>query len=96
MVDPIGNRPGMTGPTRIAPVRTVAPSSPGTAALPGDRLETDAVGLRRSLAEAPPVDTERVAEIRKAIEKGEFPITPARIADRLLALKLNWNPNGAA
>mgnify|MGYP003592235695 FL=1 len=32
-----------------------------------------------------PVDADRVAEIRKAIEKGTYPILPAKIADAMIA-----------
>jgi negative regulator of flagellin synthesis FlgM len=34
---------------------------------------------------AAPVDTDRVQEIRKAIEEGTYPIVPARIADAMIA-----------
>ena len=33
----------------------------------------------------PPVDPERVAELKRAIEKGDYPLVPARIADALIA-----------
>jgi negative regulator of flagellin synthesis FlgM len=33
----------------------------------------------------PPVDAERVAEIRKAIESGSYPVIPARVADAMIA-----------
>lgn len=32
-----------------------------------------------------PVDSDRVAEIRKAVESGEYPLVPARIADAMIA-----------
>jgi hypothetical protein len=69
----------------VEPVKTVA-SEPRRSNPP-----------RRELSQLdggqPPVDTERVARIRKAIQDGRFPIYPSTIADRLLALKLEWNPN---
>lgn len=34
---------------------------------------------------APPVDVERVMEIRKAVENGTYPVTPTRIADAMIA-----------
>ena len=34
---------------------------------------------------APPVDAERVAVIRKAVESGAYPLVPARIADAMIA-----------
>jgi negative regulator of flagellin synthesis FlgM len=33
----------------------------------------------------PPVDAERVLTIRRAIETGKYPITPAKIADAMIA-----------
>jgi len=36
-------------------------------------------------AGAPPVDAERVAEIRRAIETGTYPLIPARVADAMIA-----------
>lgn len=33
----------------------------------------------------PPVDIERVALIRKAVEDGSYPVVPARIADAMIA-----------
>ena len=47
------------------------------------------------MAASAPVDSDRVATIKKAIAEGRFSILPATIADRLIALKLQWNPNGA-
>jgi negative regulator of flagellin synthesis FlgM len=56
-----------------APVSTPAPSAP-------------AVQTSRALdAGAPPIDIDRVAEIRKAVENGTYPILPARIADAMIA-----------
>jgi len=52
--------------------------------------------MASEMASAPVVDAERVARIRKAIEDGNFPLVPSTIADRLLALKLQWNPNDQA
>jgi len=45
------------------------------------------------MAASAPVDTDRVAKIKKAIADGNFPIVPATIADRLIALKLQWHPD---
>jgi len=33
----------------------------------------------------PPVDPERVIELKRAIEKGSYPLVPAKIADALIA-----------
>lgn len=37
---------------------------------------------------SPPVDNERVAEIRKAIKEDRYPLVPTQIADALIAAKL--------
>ena len=87
--------------TRVAaaaPVAAVAPVT-GVATTPTPSARVDIAqtsGLAQKMAAAPPVDTDRVATIKKAIADGRFPITPATIADRLIALKLQWNPNEAA
>lgn len=36
-------------------------------------------------AGSPPVDRERVDMIRKAVEKGTYPVVPAKIADAIIA-----------
>jgi len=36
-------------------------------------------------AGAPPVDAERVAVIRKAVESGTYPVVPTKIADAIIA-----------
>lgn len=97
MVDPIGNKAGPVADRRIAPV---APAAPVAAAQPVASemraVESTAAELSGTMAAKPPVDSERVAKIRKAVQDGNFPIYPATIADRLLALKLEWSPNDAA
>jgi negative regulator of flagellin synthesis FlgM len=97
MVDPIGNKAGAVADRRIAPV---APAAPVAVAQPvaneAKTVESTAVQLSGTMAAEPPVDAERVARIRKAIEDGKFPIYPTTIADRLLALKLEWSPNDPA
>lgn len=96
MVDSIGNKAGAVADRRIAPV---APAAPVAAAKPANdvkTVESTAAELSSAMAAKPPVDSERVARIRKAVEDGKFPIYPTTIADRLLALKLEWSPNDAA
>lgn len=33
----------------------------------------------------PPVDSERVAEVRRAVESGRYPLMPAHVADAMIA-----------
>ena len=99
MVDPIGTRPIDGGVARIAataPVVMIAPATT-TVAAPTGRVDLAQVGaLAQTMAASPPIDGDRVATIKKAIADGNFPIVPATIADRLIALKLQWNPHDEA
>lgn len=86
--------------TRVAaaaPVAAVAPvTSAATTLTPAATVDiAQTSGLAQAMAATPPVDTDRVATIKKAIADGRFPIVPATIADRLIALKLQWSPNDA-
>ena len=101
MVDVSGAKPvGEGAVTRVAapaPVTRVATAiaqSPRPPSPLGDVAQ--AGGLAQSLAASAPVDTDRVAKIKKAIADGNFPIVPATIADRLIALKLQWHPTDEA
>lgn len=100
MVDAIGwkgagavaKAASVTTPTSVA----VGSSTPAQEATPAVAVSTAATGLAKAMAAAPPVDTDRVAKIKAAIAAGKFPILPSTIADRLIALKLNWDPNAKA
>lgn len=90
MVDPIGAKPvqavGVRGITQLV----AAPR------LTGGRSSVAEPTVLRDLSSAPPVDVERVARIRKAVEEGRFPFSPATIADNLLALRFEWTANDQA
>ncbi|GHA06545.1 flagellar biosynthesis anti-sigma factor FlgM [Novosphingobium arvoryzae] len=52
---------------------------------------SDAPTVERSdafKAGAAPVDAERVSEIRKAIDRGNYPVIPMRVADAMIAAGL--------
>ena len=70
-----------------AAMPTPAPTSPPQA--PASDIARLS-GIRAELAARPPVDGERVAQIKRAIATGTFPILPATIADRLLAVRYEW------
>jgi negative regulator of flagellin synthesis FlgM len=56
-----------------------------------DRAEepTSAVSLSDAVdAGQPPVDIDRVEVIRKAVETGQYPVVPAKIADAMIAAGL--------
>lgn len=97
MVDSISSKTVGSVERRVAPVASTvaAPVVTTVAAKPEETVSTLS-GIARSLAASAPVDTDRVATIKKAIADGKFPILPATIADRLLALSLQWNPNDQA
>lgn len=96
MVDSVGGKPLFVGERSIGRVERAAPIR---AAETPVRAETRAPVLgqvARELASAPPVDADRVNRIRRAIADGKFPISPATIADHLLALRMNWTGNDQA
>jgi negative regulator of flagellin synthesis FlgM len=103
MVDSLGAKPIMdSGATRITAATPTQPAtgvaaaaSTGTGTATARSALVQAAGLASSMAASAPIDTDRVATIKKAIAEGRFPILPATVADRLIALKLQWSPNGA-
>lgn len=101
MVDSVGSRP-VTSIGQRAIARTEGQARAGAAAPAETTARKTGVALlsggttAATLSSSPPIDTDRVATIRKAIADGRFPLSPATIADRLIALKLDWNSNEAA
>jgi negative regulator of flagellin synthesis FlgM len=63
-------------------VRT-GPTTPVAADTP--KAEGIALASVLSAGGEAPVDHERVAEIRKAIEQGHYPLKPVKIADAMIA-----------
>lgn len=50
-----------------------------------------AIEVSRSVDTAkPPVDSDRVAEIRNALKDGSYPLVPAKIADAMIAAQLSF------
>lgn len=72
-------------PTSTAPAQSAAQSLAATAIRPqvgaAPAVETSAA----LDAGAAPVDTDRVAQIRHAVESGNYPVIPTRIADAMIA-----------
>jgi negative regulator of flagellin synthesis FlgM len=52
--------------------------------------------LAKELAAKPPVDSNRVQRIKDALANGTFPISPATLADQLIALRYDWLSNDPA
>ena len=64
------------------PLRSATPAAP---AAPGISLEVaDASDSAR-----PPVDAERVAQIRDALREGSYPLLPAKIVDAMIAAQIS-------
>ena len=97
MVDPIGIKTGTVANSRsVAVVATQAAAAPKAVRGDARPVESEAAVLSSTMAASAPVDSERVARIKKAIEQGRFPLIPSTVADRLLALKMEWDPSGEA
>ncbi len=100
MVDSIGPKAPTPRDRRIAPLggaTTAAPvASVADQPLADVQSANPVASLTASLASEPPVDTAHVARIRQAIADGSFPISPATVADRLLALKMDWAAHDAS
>ncbi len=88
MVDPIGIKAVSTNDRRIAPVGSVT-VVPLATRLP-DQTTANVLAVSHDLAATAPVDTNRVATLRQAIADGSYSISPAQIADRLIALHTEW------
>lgn len=95
MIDPIGTKvagatdlrsESVKADAAVAKVAEVARAQPA----PAQAVTLGASAAARSLAAAPPVDHERVAQIRKAVQEGRFPLYPATVADRLIAFEQGW------
>lgn len=96
MIDPIGTRPNAAVTARSDTVKAVT-VAPKTVATPGATEQPVSNVIRaqstvKEMAANPPIDQERVDIIRTAIAHGRFPITPATIADRLIAYAEGWRP----
>lgn len=99
MVDPIGPKALAGVDRRLAPVAPVSATQVPQSAVAESAVRADPSTLQaltKPAAATPPVDVNRVAKIKRAIEEGNFPLVPSTIADRLLALKLDWKPNDPA
>lgn len=95
MVDSVRPSTTVISDLRVGAVARVAPSATPDAPVAAAAPEAPAT-LAKSLAATPPVDIDRVAQIKSAIANGTFPLSPARIADQLIALRYDWMSNDQA
>ena len=49
-----------------------------------------AVEIAAPTQSGPPIDTDRVAQIRDALRDGSYPLVPAKIADAMIAAQLKF------
>lgn len=86
---------GIAGPRALGESdRAQLPARPEITQKPtnASRTNVNGVSVETSInveAGQPPVDGDRVAEIRKALEDGRYPLVPAEIADAMIAAQLN-------
>jgi negative regulator of flagellin synthesis FlgM len=92
MIDPIGVTPGTVPGVRVESQDTakVVPLQPVRAVQPAAVAETSARETAKALAFRPPVDLERVHQIKRELQDGRYPLVPATIADRMIEAQLRW------
>lgn len=79
-------RPVVAGDQTPAPARSAAPSPRTAPAAGGVSLEVSASAAE---AAAPPVDAERVQQIRAALRDGSYPLVPTKIVDAMIAAQVS-------
>jgi negative regulator of flagellin synthesis FlgM len=94
MVEPLGVKPATTGDLRIGAVTRVAQAAPTRIA--PQLAEPAQTTLAAQMAAKAPVDADRVRAIKDAVAQGRFPLSPATIADRLIAARYEWMYNDQA
>lgn len=97
MVESVGSNGGKVGEVALVPVARVASSTPVKRVEDGSASQiAGAASTAKAMSAEPPVDAERVRRIKAAVASGTFPISPATIADRLVALRYEWMSNDEA
>lgn len=91
MIDPIGVTPGTVQGVRAEPREAAKVVSLQPLRAPDPAVaETSARETAKALAAKPPVDADRVHQIRRALQEGRYPLVPAKIADRMIAAQMKW------
>ena len=90
---------GSIGPGNSNPIEKIRISSAvnSASAESSPAAQTDSVhitqsarsmaALAQAVSDAPDIDTGRVAAVQQAIDSGQYTVSPARIADRLMQLE---------
>ncbi|MFD1610243.1 flagellar biosynthesis anti-sigma factor FlgM [Sphingomonas tabacisoli] len=95
MIDPIGVTPGTVpsgrvesdGKAKVVRIDAVRAAEPAVVA------ETSVRETAKALAFRPPVDLERVRQIKQALADKGYPIVPSTIADRMIEAQMRWVDN---
>lgn len=88
MVDAIGVKPLINDRTIAGIARVATPAAAVSVTKQAERSQAPTVAAQLSVSA--PVDTDRVKKIQQAIADGNFPLSPATIADRLIAARYEW------
>lgn len=70
-----------------ARTRSTAGPTQSPATRPGVAIE---VGAASGDTSTPPVNSDRVQEIRKALKDGSYPLVPTKIADAIIAARISF------
>ncbi len=79
---------------RIGAATRVAAAAPAVTSAPAQAPA--APTLARMMASSAPVEASRVALIKQAVESGRYPLSPASVADALIAAKYEWMSHDAS
>lgn len=94
MVDSVSSTTVRTIDPKVAPVaRVTNAAAAGAVSTPATDQQQAAEApatLAKAMAASAPVDASRVQLIKNAVANGTFPLSPATIADRLIALRYEW------
>ncbi len=80
---------------RIGAVTRVAMAAPAVTSAPV-QVPVSTPTLARTMAASAPLDVDRIALIKDAVESGRYPLSPASVADALIAAKYEWMSHDAS
>jgi negative regulator of flagellin synthesis FlgM len=72
-----------------AQIEARAPGKPGTAPAASVGISLEVSGLAAAEAASPPVDAERVGQIKAALRDGSYPLVPTKIVDAMIAAQVS-------
>lgn len=96
MIDSVSSKASGVSDVRADAVRTekiAQVAQAATAKTVSSQSSTVTLGAQvaaKAMAASPPVNEDRVAQIKKAVQEGNFPIYPMTVADRLIAFEQGW------